>query len=173
MVAVIFFTERIAVNSFGGPNDGCFHIMDICFGFGCHMISPCFIPCNNSLQKLLSLTGIMRRMHEKVCHTMCFVISYKALWYPVCTHVPAIQRVMGVCCVHYSEKGLALRQCLSVQHACPLCYEYLHSTYCHPYRMCLGVYIADCCLHVSWHCSMSMPISMMLHVFHTLPPFVM
>jgi hypothetical protein len=58
-----FLTYGIALNSFSVGNDGCFHIRDAILVLTV-VINKRFIPCNNVLQKLISMIGIMCEMHE-------------------------------------------------------------------------------------------------------------
>jgi len=61
---MIFLPDSTVLNSIARGNDGCFHVMNAFLVSGA-MQFTCFIPCNNALQKVVSLIGITYQMHRK------------------------------------------------------------------------------------------------------------
>jgi hypothetical protein len=53
-VTIISPTDGIVVDFVAGRNMGVSKSFMLFFGFGCHVINPCLIPCNNALPKMLT-----------------------------------------------------------------------------------------------------------------------
>jgi hypothetical protein len=62
---------------------------------GATQLTYAFTRCNNTLQKLLPLTGVTCQMHVSQHHTTKFVIAGEVLWQPVSTYFSVIQLVMN------------------------------------------------------------------------------
>jgi hypothetical protein len=66
------------------------------FGFGCCVVSTCFIADNNQLKKLPSSLEVTCDVNEgdTETHTRSFVIVCGVLWQPACTHISVSQLKM-------------------------------------------------------------------------------
>jgi len=125
----------------------------------CQVISPCFIRCNNELQKLLSTTAVMCKVNKRVSHRTSFVRGSLACSVHICNSVG---------CVHYPRLFADVIK-MSVHFNKGIC-----MTHSHPLWTWLGIPVAAFRPHLFGHyrtqCTTSRLVSIIISVPCIHPP---